>query len=298
MTQIADDRRIGFIGLGLMGAPMARNLALAGFEVTAFNRTPEKARALEGDGVIVAADIGDLTRRSDVVITMLPDSPDVEAVLAGPGGVFEAAAPGLLVIDMSTISPVLTRELGEKADALGLALLDAPVSGGDVGAQQGTLAIMVGGSNEDVERAAPIFDVLGSTITHVGPCGAGQITKVCNQIVVGVTLGALSEGLVLGERAGVDPARILDAIRGGFAGSNVLEAKGSKLVEREFEPGFRVRLHDKDLRIALESARAYGVETPLTAEVERMLTELTERGMGDLDSTAMITVVEESAAVE
>ena len=285
--------RIGFIGLGVMGAPMARNLLRAGYEVVVLNRTSQKAAPLVEEGAAAASDPRDVAERSDVVITMLPDSPDVRHVIVGEHGVLEGARPGQLVIDMSTIAPAVARELAAAAATSGVAMLDAPVSGGDVGAREGRLSIMVGGAAADLERVRPILGVLGTSITHVGPAGAGQVTKACNQLIVALTIAAVSEALVLGTEAGVEPARILEAISGGLAGSKVIELKGEKLLAGDFEPGFRVDLHHKDLGIALATAREFDVALPLTAAVDQMLQRLRRKGLGAKDHTALLALMGE-----
>jgi 2-hydroxy-3-oxopropionate reductase len=290
---MSERERIGFVGLGVMGTPMARNLLRAGYDVVLFNRTPEKAATLIEDGGAVAESLRDLAERSDVVITMLPDDADVRLVLAGESGVLEGARPGQLAIDMSTISPVVARELASAAAERGVGMLDAPVSGGDVGAREGRLSIMVGGESAEVERARPILGVLGSAITHVGPAGAGQVTKACNQIVVALTIAAVSEALALGSEAGVEPERILDALRGGLAGSKVIDLKGEKLLTHDFEPGFRVDLHHKDLGIALATAREFNIALPLTAAVDQMLQKLRRQGLGAKDHTALLALMGE-----
>lgn len=284
--------RVGFIGLGLMGAPMASNLLRAGYELTVHNRTAAKQEPLVAAGARGAGSAAEVAEASDIVITMLPDSPDVEKVLDGPDGVFKTARPGTLVIDMSTISPVVTRELAAKASAAGMRMLDAPVSGADVGAREGTLAIMVGGEPEDVERAMPLFEVMGSKITRVGPSGSGQVVKACNQVITAVTIAAVSEAIVLGERAGVEPERMLEAVSGGLAGSKVIDVKRPQLLSRDFEPGFTVDLHHKDLGIVLATAREYGVSLPLTAIVDQLLEALRSRGMGERDHTALLALIE------
>ena len=290
--------KVGFIGLGIMGGPMARNLIEAGYELVLYNRTREKAEELAGDGATVAGSPREVAEQSDIIITMLPDSPQVEEVLAGEGGVFEGVREGALVVDMSTISPVVTRELAEKAGERGGSMLDAPVSGGDVGAQQGTLSIMAGGSEEDFARAKPLFEVMGKTMTHVGPVGAGQTAKACNQIIVALNIEAVSEALVLGSKAGVDPAKILDALSGGLAGSAVMEAKREKMLGHDFDPGFRVELHHKDLGIALAAGREYGVTLPVTAILDQMLESLKAKGRGDRDHSAILTLIEDLAQHE
>jgi 2-hydroxy-3-oxopropionate reductase len=269
--------KVGFIGLGIMGKPMARNLMEAGYELTVYNRSPEKAQELGEEGASVAASPREVAENSDIVITMLPDSPDVRNVVAGEGGVLEGIGEGSLLVDMSTISPVVTEELAAAVKEKGASMIDAPVSGGDVGAIEGTLSIMVGGSEEDFERARPLFDVMGKTVTHVGPTGAGQVTKAANQIVVALTIEAVSEALVLGSKAGVNPEKILEVLSGGLAANKVMEVKREKFLERDFEPGGKVEFHRKDLRIALEAGREYGVPLPVTALVCQMFEALTAR---------------------
>ena len=287
---------VGFIGLGIMGKPMAENLIEAGYDLVAYNRTREKAENL--DGATVAESPKEVAEQSDVIITMLPDSPQVEEVLAGESGVFEGIQKGALIVDMSTISPVVTEELSENAKEHDASMLDAPVSGGDVGAIGGTLAIMVGGSEEDFERALPLFEVMGANVTHVGPTGTGQVVKAANQIVVALTIEAVSEALVLGSKGGVAPEKILDVLGGGLAGNKVMEAKREKMLEHSFDPGFRIELHHKDLGIALAAGREYGVTLPVTAVVDQMLETLKMRGKGDLDHSAILTLIEKSSAHE
>src|SRR5215216_3662825 len=288
--------RVGFIGLGIMGKPMAENLIESGYDLVVYNRTREKAEEL--DGATVAESPKEVAEQSDVIITMLPDSPQVEEILAGEGGVLEGVRDGALIVDMSTISPVVTEELSERAQAKGASMLDAPVSGGDVGAIEGTLAIMVGGDEEDFERALPLFEVMGAAVTHVGPTGAGQVVKAANQIVVALTIEAVSEALGLGSKGGVAPEKILDVLGGGLAGNKVMEAKREKLLEHSFDPGFRIELHHKDLGIALAAGREYGATLPVTSVVDQMLQELEVRGKGDLDHSAILTLIEESSAHE
>ncbi len=287
---------VGFIGLGIMGKPMAENLIGAGYELVVFNRTREKAEEL--DGATVAESPREVAEQSDVIVTMLPDSPQVEEVLAGEDGVFEGVREGAVIVDMSTISPVVTEELAERAREKGASMLDAPVSGGDVGAIEGTLSIMVGGSEEDFERALPLFEVMGGTVTHVGPTGTGQVVKAANQIVVALTIEAVSEALVLGSKGGVAPDKILDVLGGGLAGNKVMEVKREKMLSHSFDPGFRVELHHKDLGIALAAGREYGVTLPVTAIVDQMLETLKMRGRGDQDHSALLTLVEESSGHE
>jgi 2-hydroxy-3-oxopropionate reductase len=287
--------RIGFIGLGVMGRPMARNILAAGYDVVAHTRRPEVLAELVDEGAEAASGPAAVAARADVVITMLPTSPVVSEVMLGPGGVFEGVREGSLVMDMSTIDPAVSRELAEEARARGAQMLDAPVSGGDVGAQQGTLSIMVGGDAADFERARPVLQAMGRTIVHVGPHGAGQVVKACNQIVVGITYAAVSEALVLGSRSGVDPALILDVLSGGLAANRIMEMRRDNFLEHRFDPGFRVDLHHKDLAIALEAGASTDVALPFTALVQQMFQMLRARGDGGLDHSALLTVVEQWA---
>jgi len=286
---------IGFIGLGIMGKPMAYNLMKAGYELVISNRNPVPANELAAEGATTVGSPQAVAELSDVVITMLPDSPHVRAVVTGENGVLAGAKAGTLVIDMSTISPVVTQEVAQAAHVRSVRILDAPVSGGDVGAQQGTLSIMVGGSAEDFAQAKPIFEVLGKTIVHVGGIGAGQVVKACNQIVVALTIEAVSEALVLGSKAGVDPAVILQVLSGGLAANRVMEMRGPNFLKHDFRPGFKIALHHKDLGIALAASREYGVALPVTAIVDQMLQALKLRGQGDQDHSALLTLIEDWA---
>jgi 2-hydroxy-3-oxopropionate reductase len=285
--------RVGFIGLGIMGKPMARNLMEAGFEITVHNRSPEKAEELGEAGATVAASPREVVEKSDVVITMLPDSPQVREVVAGEDGVLEGISEGSLLVDMSTISPVVTEELAEAVKEKGASMLDAPVSGGDVGAIEGTLSIMVGGDETDFERAKPLFEAMGKTVTHVGPVGAGQVTKAANQVVVALTIEAVSEALVLGSAGGVSPEKILDVLSGGLAGNKVMEVKREKFLSHKFDPGFRSELHHKDLGIALAAGREYGVVLPVTAIVDQMLLSMRRKGWGGEDHSALLRIIED-----
>ena len=285
--------KVGFIGLGIMGKPMARNLMEAGYELTVFNRSPEKAEELGKDGASVASSPTEVAEKNDIIVTMLPDSPDVRNVVAGENGVLEGIKEGSLLVDMSTISPVVTEEVAAKVRERGASMLDAPVSGGDIGAIEGTLSIMVGGSEEDFERARPLFDVMGRTVNHVGPTGAGQVTKAANQVVVALTIEAVSEALVLGSKGGVAPEKILDVLSGGLAGNKVMEVKREKFLSHEFDPGFRSELHHKDLGIALAAGREYGVVLPVTAIVDQMLLAMKQRGWGGEDHSALLRVIED-----
>jgi 2-hydroxy-3-oxopropionate reductase len=285
--------RVGFIGLGIMGMPMARNLMEAGYELTVHNRSPEKAEELGKEGATVAATPREVAEKSDVVITMLPDSPQVREVVAGENGVLESISEGAIIIDMSTISPVVTEELAEAVKEKGASMLDAPVSGGDVGAIEGTLSIMVGGDEANFQRAKPLLESMGKTITHVGPTGAGQVTKAANQVVVALTIEAVSEALVLGSAGGVSPQKILEVLSGGLAANKVMEVKREKFLSHKFEPGFRSELHHKDLGIALAAGREYGVVLPVTAIVDQMLLSMRRKGWGGEDHSALLRIIED-----
>jgi 2-hydroxy-3-oxopropionate reductase len=272
---------------------MAKNLMEAGYDLVVHNRSPEKAEELAQEGATAAGSPREVAERCDIIITMLPDSPQVEEVLAGEEGVFEGIGDGALIVDMSTISPVVTEGLATKAKEKGASLLDAPVSGGDVGAIEGALSIMVGGEEADVERAKPLFEVMGKTVTHVGPTGAGQVTKAANQIVVALTIEAVSEALVLGSKGGVAPEKILDVLSGGLAYNKIMEVKREKFLSHTFEPGFRAELHHKDLGIALAAGREYGVALPVTAIVDQMLLSMKRKGWGGEDHSALLKVIED-----
>jgi 2-hydroxy-3-oxopropionate reductase len=287
------EERVGFIGLGIMGAPMARHLLEAGFPMTVHSRSPGPVDAMVSDGAVQATSPSEVAGASDVVITMLPDTPDVENVLLGDGGVASGAVAGTLVIDMSTIDPGPTRVIAERLATHDVEMLDAPVSGGERGAIDGTLSIMVGGSDGAFARAAPILQAMGKNIVHVGPSGAGQITKACNQLVVAATIEAVAEALVLAERSGVDAAKVREALLGGFAGSKILEVHGQRMLDRAFEPGFRARLHRKDARIVLDAAQAAGSPIPAFQVVAAQLDRLVdEADRGDLDHSAMFTLLD------
>ena len=287
--------RIGFIGLGIMGAPMARQLLAAGFPLTVHSRSSGPVDELVAAGASRVSSPAEVARASDVVITMLPDTPDVEHVVLGDHGVASGIAAGGLVIDMSTIDPGPTRAIAESLAARDVEMLDAPVSGGERGAIDGTLSVMVGGSDQAFARAVPLFDVMGANIVHVGPSGAGQVTKACNQLVVAATIEAVAEALVLAERSGVDAAKVREALLGGFAGSKILEVHGQRMLDRAFEPGFRARLHRKDARIVLDAADASGAPIPSFRAVATQLDRLVEdAGRGDLDHSALFTLLDEA----
>jgi 2-hydroxy-3-oxopropionate reductase len=286
--------RVGFVGLGSMGGPMASNLMGAGYDLVLYNRTKEKAEKLSADGGgEVAETPREVGARCDIVITMLPGPTEVEAVVSGGDGFLEGIRKSLLMIDMSTSSPTLARKLARTARERGASMLDAPVSGGDVGAIEGTLSIMVGGDEGDFEHARPLFEVMGDTVVHVGPDGAGQVVKAANQIVVALVMEAVSEALVLGAKAQVDPEKLLDVLSGGLAGNRVMEVKRDKYLSRHFEPGGKVKYHHKDLGIALAAGREYGVALPATVLVEQMFGALVAQGRGGWDHSALVTLVED-----
>lgn len=292
--------RIGFIGLGIMGRPMARNLIKAGHKLVVHSRSRgpvDELVAEAGDAAIAASSPREVAEQAKTIITMLPDSPDVEAVVFGENGLIEAMGEGHLLIDMSTIAPATAVAVTEALAEKGARALDAPVSGGDKGAIAGTLSIMVGGDEADVERARPLFEAMGTTIVHVGGPGAGQVVKACNQIMVAVAYAGLSEALVLGTKAGVDPEKILQVLGGGLANSRVLEMRGPTMIKHQFEPGFRIRLHRKDLNIALNAGREEGVPLAVTALVSQMFESARATGRDELDHSALLTVVEDAAGI-
>jgi 2-hydroxy-3-oxopropionate reductase len=287
--------RVGFIGLGIMGAPMARHLLAAGFPLTVHSRSPGPVDTLVEAGAERATSSADVGRASDVVVTMLPDTPDVEHVMLGGDGVAAGAAAGSLVIDMSTIDPGPTRAIAELFATHHVEMLDAPVSGGERGAIDGTLSIMAGGTDRAFARAMPILQAMGKNIVHVGPSGAGQITKACNQLVVAATIEAVAEALVLAERSGVDAAKVREALLGGFAGSKILEVHGQRMLDRAFEPGFRARLHRKDARIILDAAQASRSPIPAFQVVAAQLDRLVdEADGGGLDHSALFMLLNEA----
>jgi 2-hydroxy-3-oxopropionate reductase len=290
--------RIGFIGLGIMGKPMARNLIKAGFPVTVHNRTRAKVDELVKDGAGAAASPKEIASGADIVITMLPNSPDVELVALGPSGLKDGAKRGQLFIDMSTINPIGSQKIANELAPLGVAMVDAPVSGGEKGAIDATLSIMAGGKPEDFERALPVFNALGKTITHMGPLGAGGFTKLANQIIVAINLTAIGEALVFGTKAGVDPQKMVRALGGGLAGSKCLDQKSEKILTGDFAPGFKVDLHFKDLNLIQDAARSIGVPIPTAAFVEQLFAALRVHGRGGLDHSSVVTIFEDLAGVK
>jgi 2-hydroxy-3-oxopropionate reductase len=283
---------IGFIGLGIMGGPMAANLLKAGYPVVGYDVVPAAVDKFTAAGGKAADSVAAVTAESDVVITMLPDSPFVEEVVLGSGGVLEHAKPGLLLIDMSTIRPDTSVAVGTEAASRGVRALDAPVSGGEKGAIDGVLSIMVGGEEEVFAAALPVLEVLGKTIVHVGPAGAGQTVKAANQLVVGGTYALVAEAIVLLEASGVDAGRGLDVLAGGLAGSRILELKRESMVARQFAPGFRIDLHHKDMGIALAAAREAGVALPVTGLIAQLIAAARAQGYGSLDHSVLLKVLE------
>ena len=285
--------RVGFIGFGIMGAPMATNLARAGFDVIGFSRTASKVVALSEFGITGADSVAELARDADVIITMLPDSPDVESVVLGSQGVFANAKRGSLYIDMSTIRPDVASGLAHEGEKLGIDVLDAPVSGGEAGAVEGVLSIMAGGSVEAFARAVPVFEAMGKTVVHVGPAGSGQTVKAANQLIVAANIQGLAEAVVFLEAHGVSMASAIEVLGGGLAGSTVLQRKSTNMLNRSFAPGFRLDLFHKDMGIVQAAARDKGVTMLLGSLVGQVIASLVARGDGGLDHSAMIRTVDE-----
>ena len=291
---------IGFIGLGVMGKPMAKNLIKAGHQLVVHSRTRASVDEVVAAGAAAAVSPADVARRTTMVITMLPDTADVELVLTGPDGVLPALQPRAIVADMSSISPVATKRLAALVADRGGSMLDAPVSGGEIGAINASLSIMVGGDEAAFARARPVFEAMGTAerIVHIGASGAGQVCKICNQVAIGGALAGVSEAFALAKKAGVDAARVRQALLGGFAASRVLEVHGERMLNANYKPGFRTKLYQKDLRLANEAASANGVAMPGTALVAQLVNALVASGGGDLDYAAMGTVLFELAGVK
>lgn len=291
-------KRVGFIGLGLMGKPMARNLMRAGYPLTIHNRSRGPVDELAAEGATPATSPKEAAEQVDVVITCLPDSPDVEQVTLGSNGIIQGGRPGLTVIDMSTIAPGVAVRIADELAERDIHWLDAPVSGGDVGAQQGTLAIMVGGDEAVFQDCLDLFQAMGQNIVHVGGPGAGQVTKVCNQIIAAGTIAAMSEALVLAAKAGADVERVIEAIRGGAARCWALEVRAPQILRRELEPGFKAYMQYKDLNIVLDAGKTYQVALPVTGTVRELYTAMLAAGRGELDTSAVVTVLEDLAHVQ
>ncbi|AVT29618.1 2-hydroxy-3-oxopropionate reductase [Plantactinospora sp. BC1] len=284
---------IGFIGLGIMGGPMAANLIKAGHDVVGYDVSPARNAALEQAGGKVAADVAELVRQVDVVITMVRDSADVEAVALGEDGILAHARPGQLYVDMSSISPGTSRQVAEAAATRSVRVLDAPVSGGEAGAIEGSLSIMVGGEPADFAAARPILEVLGATVVHVGPAGAGQTVKAANQLIVAGTIELVAEAIVFLEAYGVDTEAAVRVLAGGLAGNRILDRKAPGMLARQFQPGFRIDLHHKDMGIVTSAAREAGVVIPLGAVVAQLIAALKAQGDGGLDHSALLKLVEQ-----
>ena len=290
-TPTTSSLNLGFIGLGIMGAPMAAHLLAAGHRLFVHTRGAAPA-ALTDAGAVACASGREVAERADIVFTMVPDTPDVEKVLFGENGVAAGLSAGKLVVDMSSISPIETKQFAERIAALGADYLDAPVSGGEVGAKAASLTIMVGGSEAAFARVQPLFALMGKNITHVGPVGAGQTTKVANQIIVALNIAAVGEALVFASKAGADPAKVRQALMGGFASSRILEVHGERMIKRTFNPGFRIALHQKDLNLALQGAKAMGVALPQTSGAAQLMNACAAQGWDQLDHSALVKALE------
>ena len=284
--------KLGFVGLGIMGRPMALNLRKAGHVLWVYGRRAATMKPLADAGAAMCSSPKDVAANADVVFICVSDTPDVEQVILGKDGLIHGVRPGSVVVDMSTISPAATRTFASELKKRGADMLDAPVSGGEVGAIDATLSIMVGGKPEVFARVKPFFDAMGKNIVHVGDHGAGQVAKACNQVVAAVTIEAVAEALTFARRSGVDPAKVRAALLGGFAGSKILEAHGQRMLDHDFKPGFKVKLHQKDLKIVMDDARKLGLTLPCAALVAQHLNALMDSGDGDLDSAAIVKVVE------
>ena len=289
--------KLGFIGLGIMGAPMAAHLLAAGHAlfINTRSKVPEE---LANSAAVVCVTPAEVAKMADIIFTMVPDTPDVEKVLFGEHGVAHGLTKGKIVVDMSSISPIVTKDFAKKINALGCEYLDAPVSGGQVGAKGGTLTIMVGGKEAVFQTVKPMFDLMGKNITLVGDNGAGQVTKVANQIIVALNIEAVAEALLFASKAGADPARVREALMGGFASSRILEVHAERMIKRTFDPGFRIELHQKDLNLALNSARALGVSLPNTANAQELFNSCLAYGGKAWDHSAMVKALEKLANFE
>jgi len=287
--------KLGFVGLGIMGAPMAGHLRAAGHDLFVNTRSAVPQALLDA-GALACKTAAEVAAKADVIFTMLPDTPDVQKVLFGDDGIAGALGKGKTVVDMSSISPIETQDFARRIEASGADWLDAPVSGGEVGAKAASLTIMVGGRDEVFARIQPLFALMGKNITHVGPAGAGQITKVANQIIVALNIASVGEALVFASKAGADPARVRQALMGGFAASRVLEVHGERMIKRTFNPGFRIKLHQKDLNLALQGAKALGVALPNTASTAQLMQACAANGLADSDHSALVQALELMAA--
>jgi len=286
---------IGFIGLGIMGKPMASHLLKAGHELFVYDVNPNPVKELTAKGAVACNSCKDVAQKSDIIFIMVPDTPDVEIVLFGINGLIEGLKPGSIVVDMSSISPIATKEFAKRLAAMGVKMLDAPVSGGQVGAENATLSIMVGGPPDVFDQIKPYFELMGKNIVHIGGNGDGQTCKVANQIVVALTIEAVAEALLFASKAGADPAKVRAALLGGFAQSRILELHGERMIKRTFNPGFRIRLHQKDLNLALQAARSMGLSLPNTAMSQELFNAVAAGGGADLDHSAMALALEKLA---
>ncbi len=289
--------KLGFVGTGIMGKPMVKNLLKAGYPVLCYDVVPEPLKELAAAGASVAASSKEVAEKSEIVITMLPNSPHVEQAVLGPNGILEGSRAGLLLLDMSTISPIVSQNVAAEVTKRGVKMLDAPVSGGEKGAIDGTLSIMVGGERAVLDRVLPIFQAMGKTITYIGPIGSGGFVKLANQIIVAINLTAIAEALVLGAKAGIDLELMINALSGGLAGSKCLEQKRNNYLQHSFQPGFKIDLHYKDLGLIMEAGRSLGVPLPTTALVQELFSALRVKGRGQLDHSGVITLLEELAGV-
>ena len=290
--------KIGFVGTGIMGKPMVKNLLKAGYPVLCYDVVPEPLKELAAAGATVAASNKEVAEKSEVVVTMLPNSPHVEQAVLGPKGILEGARSGLLLLDMSTISPIVSQKVAAEAAKKDVKMLDAPVSGGEKGAIEGTLSIMVGGERAVFDKVLPIFQAMGKTITYIGPIGSGGFVKLANQIIVAINLTAIAEALVLGTKAGIDLELMINALSGGLAGSKCLDQKKNNYLQHAFQPGFKIDLHSKDLNLIMESAEKLGVPLPATALVRELFSALRVKGRGQMDHSGVITLLEELAGVK
>ncbi len=289
---------IGFIGLGIMGKPMAKNLLKAEYSLIIHDKNPQPLEELVAEGAAKVPTSKDVAQNAEIIITMLPDSADSEEVILGKDGVLEGAGEGCIIIDMSSIAPLVSQKIAAEAAKKNVEMLDAPVSGGEPGAIAGTLAIMVGGKQEVFDRCLPILDVMGKSVVRVGEVGAGNFVKLANQIMVAANIEAIGEAFVLAQKAGIDPELVFKAVRGGLAGSNALEAKGPMIMDRNFNPGFRIRLHQKDLHNALLTGKELGVPLPVTGLIQQMLGALINQGRAENDHSAIVNFIEDLANVQ
>lgn len=292
--------RVGFIGLGLMGKPMALNILKKGFPLTVHSRSRPPVDALVAAGASAADSPAGVAEQSDIVITMVPDSPDVRLVLEGPRGVFDAVRDGSVIVDMSTIAPAVARELAAKAAARGVAMLDAPVSGGEIGAINASLSVMVGGDAAALERVRPVLNAVGNPerVIHIGPSGAGQVCKACNQVCIGGALASVAEAFAIARKAGIDPARVREALMGGFAASRVLEVHGERILKGNYAPGFKTKLYHKDLGIVGQTIHELGLPAPVAALVQQYVSALMAAGRGDEDYSALAKAVFDAAHLD